>query len=48
MGCFMKNFCFNTICNITQEPQELQRYNRACMFIGCDKMSSVAIKSYKC
>ncbi len=25
---------FNTICNITQEPQELQRYNRACRFIG--------------
>ncbi len=30
----MKNFCFNTICNITQEPQELQRYNRVCRFIG--------------
>ncbi len=30
----MKNFCFNTICNIIQEPQELQRYNRACRFIG--------------
>ncbi len=30
----MKNFRFNTICNITQEPQELQRYNRACRFIG--------------
>ncbi len=28
----MKNFRFNTICNITQE--ELQRYNRACRFIG--------------
>ncbi len=24
---------FNTICNITQEPQERQRYNRACRFI---------------
>ena len=23
----MKNFCFDTICNITQEPQELQRSN---------------------
>ncbi len=33
-GRFMKNFRFNTICNITQEPQELQRYNRACRFIG--------------
>ena len=22
-GCFMKNFCFDTICNITQETQEL-------------------------
>ncbi len=31
---FMKNFRFNTICNITQEPQELQRYNRACRFIA--------------
>ncbi len=30
----MKNFRFNTICNITQEPQELQRYNRVCRFIG--------------
>ncbi len=30
----MKNFRFNTICNITQEPQELQRYNRAYRFIG--------------
>ncbi len=48
----MKNFRFNTICNITQKPKELQRYNRACRFIGkcmcCDKMSSVAMKSYKC
>ncbi len=30
----MKNFRFYTNCNITQEPQELQRYNRACRFIG--------------
>ncbi len=30
----MKNFHFNTICNISQEPQELQRYNHACRFIG--------------
>ncbi len=29
----VKNFRFNAICNITQEPQELQRYNRACRFI---------------
>ncbi len=42
----MKNFRFNTICNITQEPQELQRYNRACGFIGesavikCDQVLS--------
>ncbi len=34
MGRLMKNFRFNTICNITQEPQELQRYNRAYRFIG--------------
>ena len=26
-GRFMKNFRFDTICNITQEPQELQRCN---------------------
>ncbi len=26
MGRFMKNFRFNTISNITQETQELQRY----------------------
>ncbi len=45
----MTNFRFNTICNITQELQELQRYNRACWFIGKSdviKMSSVAITSY--
>ncbi len=24
---FMKNFHCDTICNITQEPQELQKYN---------------------
>ncbi len=29
----MKNFRFNTICNITQEPQELQSYNHAGKFI---------------
>ncbi len=34
MGRVMKNFRFNTICNITLEPQELQIYNRACRFIG--------------
>ncbi len=30
----MKDFRFNTICNVTQEPQEIQRSNRACRFIG--------------
>ncbi len=34
MGCFMKTFCFNTICNITHEPQKLQRFHCPCMFIG--------------
>ena len=32
-GGFVKNFhfnIFNTICNITQEPQELQRFNCVC------------------
>ncbi len=32
-GSFYEELRFNTICNITQEPQELQRYNRACRFI---------------
>ncbi len=43
MGRFMKNFRFNTICNIAQEPQELQRYNRACRFNG----KSAVIKCYQ-
>ena len=29
----LKNFRFNTICNIIQEPKELQRYNCPCGFI---------------
>ncbi len=29
-GRFMKNFRFDTICNITQESQEIQRFNCAC------------------
>ena len=34
-GRSMKNFRFDTICSITEEPQELQRYNCcACVFIG--------------
>ena len=46
MGRFMKNFRFNRICKITQEPQEL---HRACRFIGKSAviMSSIAIKRYK-
>ncbi len=32
-GCFMKDFCLNTICNITQELQELQRLKYVCVFI---------------
>ena len=31
---FVKNFCFGTFCNITQEPQELQRFTCASGFIG--------------
>ncbi len=34
MGCFMKNFCFNAIYNITQEPKKVQRFNCAYEFIG--------------
>ncbi len=30
----MKNFRFDNICNITQEPKELRRYNCVCWFIG--------------
>ena len=44
---FMKNFRFNIICNITQEPQELHRYIRAWRLIGKSAViSSIAIKSY--
>ena len=31
---FMKNFRFDTICNITQKAQKLQRFNCVCGFIG--------------
>ncbi len=34
MRHFMNIFRFDTICNITQEPQELQRFNSTCCFIG--------------
>ncbi len=30
----MKNFCFDTICKITQELKELQRFSCACRLIG--------------
>ena len=33
-GSFYEELSFNTICNITQEPQELQRHNRPCRFMG--------------
>ena len=39
----MKNFCFETICNITKEPQELQRFNCACWLIG----KSAVIKHHR-
>ena len=39
----MKNFCFDTICNITQETQDLQGYNCASGFIG----KSAVIKYYQ-
>ena len=46
---FMKNLHFAFICNITQEPQELQRYNKLCLWVHwevcCDKISSTAVKS---
>ncbi len=47
-GRFVKNFRFNTIGNVIQELQELQRLNCACgvigKFIGGD---AIAVKSYK-
>ena len=39
--CFMKNFRFDTLCNITQEPQELQILNNAFGFIGKPVMINV-------
>ncbi len=33
-GRLMKTFRLDTICNISQEPQELQKFNYACRFIG--------------
>ena len=44
LGRFMKNFHFDTFCIIIQEPQELQRYNCACRFIG----KSVVINIINC
>ena len=35
---FMKNFHFNTICDLTQEPQQLQSYDCVCGFIGKSAM----------
>ncbi len=43
----MKNFRFDTICNITQEPQELQRLNCDCQQVCCDKLSANTVKGYK-
>ena len=44
-GGFMKNFRFDTICNIAQE---LQRFSCACGFIGkSDVILSIAVKSHK-
>ncbi len=49
----MKNFCFDTICNITQEPLELERFN--CTFFSAVfgksavikyNVSSIAVKRY--
>ena len=48
-GRFMKNFHFDSICNITQDSQDLQQYNCACGFIHksavikCHQLLSKAI-----
>ncbi len=39
----MKNFCFTTICNTTQGPPELEKYNCICGFTS----KSVVIKYYQ-
>ncbi len=44
-GSFMKSFRFDTICNITQEPQELQRYN--CAYHGFLSKSGVRVHDKK-
>ena len=33
-GCFMKNIRFDIFCDVNQEPQDPQRHNCACGFIG--------------
>ncbi len=50
----MKNFRFNTICNITQKPPELQRFNCTCGFLSKSTatklhqlLSKVIPESYK-
>ncbi len=47
LSLFMKNFRFNTLCNITQEPQELQRYNRACRLISKSAVINDVIICYQ-
>ena len=42
-GRFMKDFRFDTICNITREPQEVQRYNKCLRVVCCDKVLKVVI-----
>ncbi len=37
----MKNFCYNTICNITQEPQELTEIH-----VHVDSSASLLFKKY--
>ncbi len=39
-GRFMKDFRFDTICNSTQEPQDLQKFNCACEFIKYHQLLS--------
>ena len=50
-GRFMKKFRFDTICNITQEPQEVKRFSKLCPLVDqqiCyDKILVIAVKSYK-
>ncbi len=47
-GLFIKNFRFDTICNINEESQEIERFTCASGFIGKSAViKSIGVESYK-